>query len=73
MTKRPKNELYLELFVQVLLMGKGFFVGKRVISIQFSKDNTFQSAIANPLICLIILRVKVWLSKQLLTRTQTPC
>jgi len=66
MIKKPKNELYLELFVQVLLMGKGFHVGKRVISIQFSRDNTLQGTTTNPLICLIIPRVKTWLSKQLL-------
>jgi len=66
MIKRPKIKLYLELFVQVFLMGKGFLVGKRVISIQFSRDNTLQGTTTNPLIFLIIPKVKAWLSKQLL-------
>jgi hypothetical protein len=39
-------------------MGKGSFIGKKVLSIQFSKDNMLQGATLNALIYPIILSNK---------------
>jgi hypothetical protein len=36
-------------------MGKGLLIGKRVISIQFTKNNTLQGAVLNALIHFIVL------------------
>lgn len=47
MTQKKKN--YLKFFVHVMLMGKGLFVGKKVISIQFSKNNMLQGMATNAL------------------------
>jgi len=48
--KEKKKKLnYFKFFVHVMLMGKGLFVGKKEISIQFSKNNMLQGMATNAL------------------------
>jgi hypothetical protein len=51
--KTKKN--YFKFFAHVMFMGKGLFEGKKVISIQLSKNNMLQGMATNSLICLVIL------------------
>lgn len=53
--KTKEREMnYFKFFVHVLFMGKDLLVGRRVISIQFTKDNSLQGVVLNALMCLII-------------------